>query len=181
MIEVISGTNRPGSSTLRMAKLVLSLYEAQGTAAQLLDLQALPPELFLPSAYGEKPASFVPLQDRILAAEGLHVVLPEYNGSYPGVLKYFIDMLKFPESFDAKPVAFTSVAAGLWGGLRPVEQLQMVFAYRNGHILPQRVFVPSIHKKWNEDGTFNDPAVLALLKDQAAKFPAFCKNLKRSG
>jgi NAD(P)H-dependent FMN reductase len=32
-----------------------------------------------------------------------------------GVLKCFIDMLKFPESF-GKPVAFTGESAGIWGG-----------------------------------------------------------------
>ena len=40
----------------------------------------------------------------VLQAEGLIVVTPEYNGSLPGVLKYFIDMLKFPESFEQRPV-----------------------------------------------------------------------------
>jgi len=58
----------------------------------------------------------------VLMAAGLHVVLPEYNGSYPGVLKYFIDMLKFPESFENKPAAFVGVANGQWGALRAVEQ-----------------------------------------------------------
>ena len=56
-----------------------------------------------------------PEQQRVLDAAGLHIITPEYNGSFPGVLKYFIDMLKFPESFVEKPVAFTGEAAGLWG------------------------------------------------------------------
>jgi chromate reductase, NAD(P)H dehydrogenase (quinone) len=32
-------------------------------------------------------------------------------------------MLKFPETFEKRPVCFVGVAAGIWGALRPVEQL----------------------------------------------------------
>ena len=85
----------------------------------------------------------VAIQNRVLDAAGLHVVTPEYNGSFPGVLKYFIDMLKFPESFDRKPVAFLGEAAGTWGGLRSVEQLQMIFGYRNATSSPSASSSPA--------------------------------------
>src|SRR5437667_4808 len=81
----------------------------------------------------------------IVRAAGLVVISPEYNGGMPGILKYFIDMLKFPESFAARPVCFVGLAAGVWGALRPVEQLQAVFGYRNAHLYPERVFLPKIN------------------------------------
>ena len=179
MIEVIAGTNRPGSATLKVANIITELYKGLGVEAQVLDLAKLPGELFSPAAYGEKPASFAPFQDRILAADGMHVVVPEYNGSFPGVLKYFIDMLSFPASFEHRCVAYTGVAAGIWGGIRAVEQLQMVYGYRNAYSLPERVWFSAIHKKLNEQGTaITDEFVAKLLRAQCEQFVDFTKRNK---
>src|SRR5215207_8324797 len=112
MIEVISGTNRPGSNSLKVARIIEGLYKKLGVEVQILDLQEMPLELFKPTAYAEKPEGWQRITDRVLDASGLHVVTPEYNGSFPGVLKYFIDLLKFPESFERKPVAFVGVSNG---------------------------------------------------------------------
>jgi len=74
-------------------------------------------------------------------ADGIVTVVPEYNGSFPGVLKYFIDMLRFPESLYGIPAAFVGIAAGEWGALRAVEQMEMVFQYRHAHLFGRRVFI----------------------------------------
>ncbi|HMZ50711.1 MAG TPA: NAD(P)H-dependent oxidoreductase, partial [Candidatus Sumerlaeota bacterium] len=92
MIEVVSGTNRPGANALKIARQLVAMYEKEGAEVSLFNLQDLPQEIFDPSSYAKKPDSFAPLQKRILAARGLHIVTPEYNGSLPGVMKYFIDM-----------------------------------------------------------------------------------------
>ncbi|HRK31097.1 MAG TPA: NAD(P)H-dependent oxidoreductase, partial [Tepidisphaeraceae bacterium] len=141
-ILIIAGTNRPDSNALRVGRVLEAHYSAAGVKAGTLSLTELPAAVFAGAAYTEKPPEMVQIQQRVLDAAGLHIVTPEYNGSFPGVLKYFIDMLKFPESFDRKPVAFTGEAAGIWGGLRSVEQLQQIFGYRNAHVYPDRVFIP---------------------------------------
>jgi chromate reductase len=178
MIEIISGTNRPGSNTRKIAGHVESAYKSLGVPVQLLDLVAMPPEIFSPTSYAEKPAVFLKLTDRILAADGLVVVSPEYNGGIPGILKYFIDMLPFPESFEHRPVCFVGVAAGIWGALRPVEQLQAIFGYRNAFIYPDRVFFPSVHKVLNESGQLTDPELQKRLEKQAAGFTGFVEKLR---
>ena len=174
MIEVIAGTNRPGSATLKVANIIANIYKELGAEARVLDLQELPLSLYAPAAYGEKPAAFAPFQERILAADGMHVVVPEYNGSYPGVLKYFIDMLAFPASFEHRCVAYTGVAAGIWGGFRAVEQLQMVYGYRNAYSLPERVWFTAIHKKLSADGTaITDEFGAKLQRAQCEQFIDF--------
>jgi len=127
MIVIISGTNRPGSNTRKVAARVEAAYNTHGVKPALLDLADLPPEIFSPTSYAAKPAAFSRFTAAVLAADGLVVVTPEYNGSLPGILKYFIDMLPFPESFERRPVCFVGLAAGMWGALRPVEQLQARF------------------------------------------------------
>lgn len=178
MIVIISGTNRPGSCTLKVATTLKSIYAGLGVPVQLLDLTTLPPEIILPSAYAQKPAGFQPFADTVLAANGLVVVTPEYNGSFPGVLKYFIDHLPFPESFERRPVCFVGLAAGIWGALRAVEQLQGIFGYRNAHIYPERVFIPGITKLIDPAGTFANAEMEARLAKQAAGFVEFVANLR---
>jgi NAD(P)H-dependent FMN reductase len=105
-------------------------------------------------------------------------VTPEYNGGMPGVLKYFIDMLPFPESFERRPVCFVGAAAGIWGALRPVEQLQAIFGYRNAFVYPERVFIPGIMNQLDDAGHFKDPDIAARLEKQADGFVDFVERLK---
>ncbi|MCW5559541.1 MAG: NAD(P)H-dependent oxidoreductase [Verrucomicrobiae bacterium] len=178
MILILSGTNRPDSNTRRVAGHLASLYSELGVPHEILDLATLPVGVFEPASYGEKPAAFQPFSDAVLSASGLHVVTPEYNGGVPGVLKYFIDLLKFPESFDRKPVAFTGVAAGMWGALRPVEQLQAIFGYRNAYLYPERVFIAGIGDQLDAQGRLRDPELVGRLRRQAEGFAGFVKRLE---
>jgi chromate reductase, NAD(P)H dehydrogenase (quinone) len=178
MIVIVSGTNRPGSNTRKVTAQVEAIYKKLGVEHQVLDLADLPPEIFSPSSYAEKPGSFGKFTNAILASDGLVVVTPEYNGSVPGILKYFIDMLPFPESFEARPVCFVGVAAGIWGALRPVEQLQAVFGYRNALIYPERVFMPGIGKLLDGAGQFTNTDIPARLEKQATGFVDFVEKLR---
>lgn len=178
MITLVSGTNRPGSNTLKITRLIAELYQELGVATHLVDLQELPLELFLPTSYASKPASFAPFERSVLDADGLVVVTPEYNGSFPGVLKFFIDHLKFPESFEGRPVCFVGLAAGVWGALRSVEQLQGIFGYRNAPIFPKRVFLPGINGILGDDGQCTHSDSAKRLRDQATEYVGFVEKLK---
>src|SRR5438445_12163875 len=170
MLTMIVGTNRPNSNTRKVARHVEEIYRELKAPLNVLDLAELPPEIFNPSSYAEKPASFARFAEGVLASTGLIVVTPEYNGSVPGVLKYFIDMLKFPESFEQRPVCFVGLSGGMWGALRPVEQLQMIFGYRNAFLYLERVFMPNIGDLLDPQGAFTDPDILKRLQQQAARF-----------
>lgn len=178
MVAIISGTNRPDSNTRKVAGQLEELYADRNTETKLLDLATLPSEIFDPASYAEKPEAFKTFSQTVLDADGLVVVTPEYNGGMPGVLKYFIDMLEFPESFENRPVCFVGIAAGMWGALRPVEQLQSIFGYRNAHIFPGRVFIPGVFNLIGDDGKLNDEKLVERLQKQAAGFVDFVGKLK---
>lgn len=178
MIVLLIGTNRPGSNTRKVAAHLEEIYGELKVPLRVLDLADLPGEIFSPASYAEKPKSFQPFANAVLESTGLHVVTPEYNGSLPGVLKYFIDMLKFPESFENRPVCFTGLAAGVWGALRPVEQLQAIFGYRNAHIYPTRVFLPQIYNLLGASGRLGNAELLERLRQQVAGFVEFVEKLK---
>ena len=178
MLTLIVGTNRPGSNTRKVARNVEEIYTSLEVPLNVLDLAELPPEIFSPTAYAEKPTSFSRFSDEVVNASGLVVVTPEYNGSVPGILKYFIDMLKFPESFEQRPVCFVGLGAGMWGALRPVEQLQAIFGYRNAFVYPERVFMPRVNSLLDSDGRITDSGVVERLREQAIGFIDFVERLK---
>ena len=173
-ITIIAGTNREGSRTLILARELVRLYEARDVQTSLLDLRELPSSLFTPNAYAEKPAEFSAFSDAVVNADGLVLVVPEYNGSFPGVLKLFIDMLPFPESFQDRKVAFVGLAAGYFGALRAVEQLQMVFAYRNANLFNQRVFIPRAAKEISAEAGLSSEKTRERLIAQTEGFIANC-------
>ncbi len=177
MITLLIGTNRPGANSRKIALEIESIYKSLNVEVRLLDLIDLPAELFSPNAYAEKPEAFKPFTEAILSADGLHVVTPEYNGGFPGILKYFIDMLPFPESFEGRAVAFTGLAAGQFGALRPVEQLQQLFSYRNGYLYPNRVFIPGVHSVLDDSGKLTDEKLKERLISQAKGFAEFVKRI----
>ena len=178
MMTLLVGTNRPQSNTRQVARQIEEIYAELNVPLKVLDLANLPPEIFSPTSYSTKPKSFEPFSQGILEASGLHVVSPEYNGSLPGVLKYFIDMLKFPESFIHRPVCFVGLSAGIWGALRPLEQLQAIFGYRNAFIFPERVFLPRIDSLLDENGRLKDADLINRLKSQTEGFISFVEKLK---
>ncbi len=174
-IAIVSGTNRRGGNTAKVVDHIDAIYRALGQPTQIIDLAALPPEIISSSSYAEKPEGFKPFAAAVLECAGLHVVTPEYNGGVPGILKYFIDMLKFPESLERKPACFTGLSAGDWGALRAVEQLQAIFIYRQAHLFPERVFIPRIGNYLTPEGRIGDSELLGQLRGQAERFITFVK------
>ncbi len=182
MIVVIAGTNRSSSVTSKVAKTVLAIYKDQGRPSQLIDLVEVPHHCLSGQFYGDekefKPIEFHPFVDAIERADGLVVVSPEYNGGIPGVLKLFIDLLPNRDTnLVAKPVCFIGVAAGEWGGLRPIEQLETVFLYRKAFLYPERVFIRSCEQVIGLNGEITDSKLERRLRQQAERFGRFVDQL----
>jgi NAD(P)H-dependent FMN reductase len=71
------------------------------------------------------------------------------------------------------------LSAGIWGAIRPVEQLQAIFGYRNAYIFPERVFLPGIHNLLDENGRLTDPELLGRLRKQVEGFVDFVECLQK--
>jgi NAD(P)H-dependent FMN reductase len=176
---IISGTNRPGSRSLQVAKIVQGLYLEAGEKVEIIDLQHVG-IAESNGGYGEHVPPVMKLEvEKVNSADGLIIVCPEYNGSYPGALKYFIDHWKYPDSFENRPIAFIGLG-GQFGGLRPVEHLQGVFGYRNAFMYPERVFLFNV---WNilKNGELLDGGLMGLLRSQVHGFQKFTEALRTVG
>lgn len=177
MIEIISGTDRPGSRTLTVAKHMLELYKSLKADVNLIDLSQLKlSDLAAGEYYKPISGGYADAVRRVTEARGLVLVVPEYNGSYPGILKLFIDYWRYPESFEHRPVSMIGLGTR-WGGLRPVEHLQQALGYRNAYVFPNRVFLSNI-KDVLKDGTISDPNLSELLNVQARGFLKYISALE---
>ncbi len=177
MLAIIAGTNRPGSNTLTIARNARDILVGCGEDVVVLDLAELPRDLMASTSYATKPDGFRVFQDAVLEARGILTVVPEYNGSFPGILKYFIDMLRFPDSLYETPAGFIGISAGPWGAVRAVEQLEMVFQYRHAHLYGRRVFIANVDTAVDDAGKPIDSALARRLETMVCGFARFCHRL----
>ncbi len=176
-IVVVCGTNRQGSLSRLLAAEVAESYQLLDADVDVIDMAELPASALSATAYKEPSEEVTALVDRFLKSDGVVFVVPEYNGSYPGILKLFVDMLPYPDGFDARPCAFLGLAAGQFQGLRAVEHFQGIAGYRNAYIYPRRLFIGDSFSKF-VDGKLAEDALTKRLKDQAKGFVEFIASLK---
>ena len=145
MTTILSGTNRPASRTRLIAGAFQEALAAAGAETALLDLAELDHAYFDTLMYD--PEHMQPalrqLQERyVLGAEKLAIVVPEYNGSYPGAVKTFLDGISINEyarNWKGKRVALIGVSSGRAGNLRGLDHLADVLAHMGAWVLPNRL------------------------------------------
>lgn len=178
MKYIISGTNRANSRSKLIANIIQGLYKEAGEEVEIIDLAQLNFTGLVMGSYGTPDSlseEWKATIKKVNHSDGLIFVVPEYNGSLPGALKYFIDNWAYPDSFEYRPVCFVGLG-GLFGGLRPVEHLQQIMGYRNAFQFPIRIFLMNIFKTL-QNGQLTDATALQLMKDQVVGFQKYCKAL----
>jgi len=178
MITVISGTNRPDSRTIIFARAFADAVREGGEEVQLLDLAELDFNHFSNEMYAA--GTITPLlrsvQERyVLGAEKLAFFIPEYNGSFPGFLKLFIDGIsvnEYAKNFREKKIALTGIASGRAGNARGMDHLAACLGYMGGWILPNKLPISGVEGLLSESGELTDASTLAALKSQATQLIA---------
>ncbi|HET8962781.1 MAG TPA: NAD(P)H-dependent oxidoreductase, partial [Chitinophagales bacterium] len=139
MITVISATNRSHSNTEKIARFYVQLMEKQGVVPKLFSLEQLSPDMEFIDLYGKHSLKFQQLLDEyIIPAEKFVFIVPEYNGSFPGILKLFIDAVH-PDLNRGKKSALVGVSAGRAGNLRGLDHLTGVLHYLGIHVHPNKI------------------------------------------
>lgn len=170
MITIISATNRPNSNTLKIAKNYAQLMEKQGVESKIFSLERLPKDFIATDLYNSRSENFQQLLDEyIVPAKKLVFIVPEYNGSFPGILKTFIDAIH-PDINRGKMVALVGVSSGRAGNLRGLDHLSGILHYLGIHILPNKQPISSVLTLLDEDGTLKDENTIKVLEKQIGEF-----------
>lgn len=155
MITIIKGTNRKESTTARIAHLLKSLIENRGEQACILDLADLPSDFLQPNMYDVRLPEFMEIVERTLVHSTSFIfVIPEYNGSYPGVLKLFIDALPI-ELLRGKYASIVGLSDGHAGNIRGQEHLTGVLHHLKMHVHYHKPKLSSITKSFDSEGKLN--------------------------
>lgn len=173
MITIIAATNRYNSNTLKVAKYYQKQLKEKGVEATVFSLEHLPIDVLNTDMYGKRSEAFQKIQDMINETQKFIFVMPEYNGSYPGVLKVLIDACNFPDSFYDKKAALVGISSGKYGNIRGVDHFTGVCHYIHLNILPLRLHIPNIKTELDADGNLIKEDTVKFTNEQIDKFVNF--------
>lgn len=168
MITIISGTNRDDSVSSLISNYYSQILEKKGQKNQILDLATLPRDFVYSALYENtgKNEEFNALQSIIDQSEKFVFIIPEYNNSFPGVLKAFIDGLRYPGSFAGKKGALVGISSGNQGAGLALSHLTDILNYLGMFIMPLKPKLSKIEKNISENDISN-PLYMSLLEEQA--------------
>jgi len=117
-IPVMLGTPRKGRASANVAKFVFGeVQKHEGVKTELIDIR----DLDFPIDDAGEAIKDPRFSETVARADGLVLVVPEYNHGYPGLLKHVLDSnLK---EYIHKAVGVCGVSAGGFGGVRAIENL----------------------------------------------------------
>ena len=155
MYTIISGTNRIGSHTEKVAKEYHRILLTKGIEANLFTLKNFNPLSRNKKFLDAEAHFFIPAKKFIF-------IIPEYNGSYPGVLKTMIDNSDIRKSWFFKKALLTGVATGRAGNLRGMDHLADTLNYLKMTVHYNKLPISRIDKVLNENGELNEETVKAV-------------------
>ncbi|MCG8317927.1 MAG: NAD(P)H-dependent oxidoreductase [Cytophagales bacterium] len=174
MIVIIAGTNRKNSKTRVISKIYQGILSKLGEESIILDLANVPSDFIVSALYENsgKNADFNKYRQVIENCSKFVFIVPEYNGSFPGVLKAFIDGLKYPDSFTDKKCALVGISSGTQGGGLAVSHLTDIFNYCGMHVLALKPKLARIEAN-TSNGRITNDLYRELLENQARQIIDF--------
>ncbi len=172
MISIIASTNRKSSNSLIFAQKIKELIEQKNGLCQILDLKDLPSNfIFENEVFGNDNAPVNQIAERFISnANKLIFVIPEYNGSFPGVLKSFIDSFA-PSRIKGKYALIFGISSGRAGNVRGLDHFTGVLNYLDVNVLPTKIAVSQCHSLIDyEENKLTDSATIELLETQVNRF-----------
>src|SRR5215813_7098284 len=150
-IPVLLGTVRKGRASANVARFVHEqVLKRAGVVTELIDIATL----HLPVDDAGEAIKDKNFSEKMNSADGLVIVTPEYNHSFPGLLKHVLDTNLMV--YVHKAVGIVGVSAGPFGGTRaiqnclaPMRELGFVTIFFDGNF-------GNVFKLFDESGNLLD-------------------------
>jgi chromate reductase, NAD(P)H dehydrogenase (quinone) len=185
-----AGSSRRGSFNQRVLAIGRRAAKAAGAEVAFIDLK----ELDLPhmdqdvEAESGLPAGARRFKAALSAADGFLIATPEYNSSFPALLKDALDWASRRESrdekplapFAGKPVGLLSASPGVYGGLRA--QLALRTMLQNMQMLVVPTTAANARLKddsFDDDGDLRDEAAQQRVQSVARELVALAAKLRQ--
>jgi len=165
MYTIISATNRKGSNTLRVSKEYQHYFSEEGVQVRIYSLEDFH-SMF-------KDAAFERLEEELLIPTQKFVfIMPEYNGSFPGIFKLMMDISDITRCWFHKKVMLVGVANGRAGILRGLDNMTNMCHYMKMNVLPNKLPISSVSNEL-KDERFYQETTLNAIRNQIRQFIEF--------
>jgi NAD(P)H-dependent FMN reductase len=163
MYTIISGTNRPNSKTLKVARVYQEILLQKGLESNLLSLEGL-------NVLERNPAYEKIEEEVILPTSRFIFVSPEYNGSIPGVLKALFDISDIEHCWWGKHALLTGVSTGRAGNLRGMEHLTGILHYLKMKVHHNKLPISVVNTLLDDHGGIRDTRTLEAIHLQLDEY-----------
>lgn len=154
-IPVILGTTRRGRLSAPVAALMVrEISHRPGVTTELIDVATVP----MPTDDAGEDIKDRLFAERMVRADGLVIVSPEYNHGYPGLLKHVLDSCL--KEYIHKAVGIVGVSAGPLGGSRVIQNLLPVMRELGLVTIFWDVNFSAVHDAFDDAGELRDSAFL---------------------
>lgn len=166
MITIISGTNRAGSNTLKVAEYYYNIVRQLTPDVHLFSLKDMDVHY--------RSEAFKQLESEwLIPSEKFIFVLPEYNGSFPGILKTMMDSSDIRKCWWHKKALLVGLADGRGGNARGLDHLSNILHYLKMHVHYNKLPISKINEELQEDGSFKHESTRINIAQQVDAFMQF--------
>lgn len=160
-VLVFAGSTRSGSFNRKLAEEAARLVEQDGRAVTTVDLKDFPMPLYdgdTESAQGLPPQA-KQLKRLLREHDAFVIASPEYNGSFPALLKNIVDWTSRPEPGEAPLVAYRgklaaviSASPGAGGGKRGLRHLRELLEMIGVRVVATQLTVARAMEAFDAEG-----------------------------
>lgn len=172
-IIIISSTHRINSNSLKISRLYEDFLKSKNVLVKVLDLCQLPSDFHNTDMFDKRSDKFASIIDEYISNNSKFIfVVPEYNGSFPGIIKTFIDCLP-QKSFENKKGCLVGIANGRAGNILGLEHLSSVLQYLKMNVYYNKLPISSLKTVLSPDGRFSSDSQKAACESQLEGFLNF--------
>ena len=165
MYTIISGTHRIGSHSEKVAAEYRRILQEKNIDATILSLKNMD--------VLRRTPGFLKIEDEILIPTQKFIfIIPEYNGTFPGVLKAMIDNSDIEKAWYHKKALLTGVSTGRAGNLRGMDHLSASLHYMKMNVHHNKLPISVIDKVMDKNGRLNEET-LKVIDEQISEFINF--------
>jgi chromate reductase len=169
MYTIISGTNRIGSHTLKIAREYQQILNDKNIESVLFSLENV--NLL------KRDEAFEKIENGIIVpTRNFIFISPEYNGSFPGALKLLFDTTKNYRVWANKKALLTGISAGKAGNLRGMDHLSDILNFLDITVYPNKLPISMIDNLINDEKKLHNAETLAAINKQLDGFIKWCND-----
>jgi chromate reductase, NAD(P)H dehydrogenase (quinone) len=186
-ILAFASSTRKESFNKKLVAIAAQGAREAGAEVTLIDLKDFPLPLFDQDLEAEQgmPENGKKLKKLFIDHDGLLIASPEYNSSFPAVLKNAIDWVSRPApgepslaAFRGKAATLMSASPGALGGLRGLVHVRSILGNLGVIVLPDQIALAKAHEVFQPDGSLVDPKRQAGVEELGKTLASFLMKLK---